>query len=99
MKPPDDLRATVIREGDLRLVVLSWPAEAAEDPPTLSPAEVEIAGLVLAGHSRATIARLRGTAPGTVAKQIERIYERLGVSSRTELASALAAGLRHGTEP
>lgn len=88
--PPADLRAARLRGEGLDLVVMSWPAGAPDPMSLLTPAEQEVAGLLLAGHARLTIARLRGTAPRTVDKQIERLYARLGVSSRTELANVLS---------
>jgi DNA-binding CsgD family transcriptional regulator len=48
---------------------------------------------VVAGRSNTEIAAARGTSPRTVAKQLERIYARVGVSSRAELCvRMLSAG-------
>ncbi len=51
----------------------------------LSPAEREVVALVTKGHRNDEIAELRGTSPRTVAHQLTRIYEKLGVGSRAEL--------------
>jgi DNA-binding CsgD family transcriptional regulator len=59
---------------------------------SLRPAEREIAELLVAGCSNAEIAQRRGTSPRTVANQIARIFETLGVSSRVQLARRLALG-------
>ena len=56
---------------------------------TLSAAEREIAGYVSRGYSNERIARARGAAVRTVANQIQSIYGKLGVSSRSELRAAL----------
>lgn len=53
----------------------------------LTPAERSILALVLGGESNAAIARLRGSAPSTVANQVASIFRKLGVSSRGELAA------------
>lgn len=98
--PPDDVRMSRLRIGVVDLIVVSWSRGDADPMTLLTPAEQEVAGLLLAGCSRGRVAKLRGTAPGTVDKQIERIYDRLGVSSRTELTRALAIlpALWHGEE-
>lgn len=85
---PAGLRAMWVEINGERLLMLSHPLETppAVGPfPGLTPAEQEIAAGVVAGRSNAEIAAQRGTSPRTVAKQLERIYERLGVSSRAEL--------------
>lgn len=59
----------------------------------LTPAEHAIVVHVVAGRSNAEIATARGTSPRTVAKQLERIYARVGVGSRAELCvRMLSAG-------
>jgi DNA-binding NarL/FixJ family response regulator len=56
---------------------------------TLTPAELEVAGLLLHGYSNRAIAGLRGTALNTVANQVRAVYRKLGVHSRSELATAM----------
>ncbi len=55
----------------------------------LTQAEREVADLALSGASAAEIAQVRGTSVGTVKNQLKRVYGRLGVSNRLELARAL----------
>lgn len=59
----------------------------------LSSAERAVAELALAGHPGATIARMRGDRSArTVANQLKRVFRKVGVSGRTELAARLLAG-------
>lgn len=55
----------------------------------LTPAEREVAWLVIEGASNAEVARRRHTAISTVENQLRRIYAQLGVGSRAELARRL----------
>lgn len=52
----------------------------------LTPAEADVAIFALKGVEVAEIARLRGSATGTVRAQLARVYEKSGVSSRSGLA-------------
>lgn len=58
----------------------------------LTGAERAIAERVARGWSNARIAAERGVAPSTIAKQLQAIYEKLGVENRTRLARAIADG-------
>lgn len=58
----------------------------------LPPSERDVAVHLLRGATNAEIGRLRGTSEPTIAKQVKSLYERLGVSSRVELASRLGRG-------
>jgi len=58
--------------------------------PELSAAERQISELLLDGASNSEIAEIRGSVYRTVANQIARIYEKLGVNSRAELALLMA---------
>jgi len=95
-KRPPGLTATWVEVNGERLLMLSHPLadEAPAGPfPELTPAERAVVAGVIAGQTNTTIAQARGTSPRTVAKQLERIYARLGVGSRAELCVlALAAG-------
>ncbi|MFO7781499.1 MAG: helix-turn-helix transcriptional regulator [Spirochaetia bacterium] len=61
------------------------PDGGGRDGADLSAAERAIFELIREGHSDAGIAKLRGTAPRTVHKQVHSIYRKLGVSCRNEL--------------
>jgi len=67
----------------------------------LSPGERDVARLARTGLSNAEIARARGTSPRTVANQLARIYRKLGMGSRMDLAVAKAAMIecRSGDSP
>ena len=58
-------------------------------PAGLTAAEAEVAALVVAGRSNKEIAAARSVSVNTIAKQLRRIYEKLGVSSRFELVATL----------
>lgn len=58
--------------------------------PRLTPRETEIASHVARGLSTPQIGLLLGTSKYTVRNQIGRIFEKLGVSSRAELAYRIA---------
>lgn len=53
---------------------------------TLTPREREVLGWVAAGKTNGQIAEILGTMPRTIAKHLERIYEKLGVETRTAAA-------------
>jgi DNA-binding CsgD family transcriptional regulator len=53
---------------------------------SLTAREREVLGWVTAGKTNAQIGAILGTSPRTVAKHLERIYEKLGVESRTAAA-------------
>jgi DNA-binding CsgD family transcriptional regulator len=92
---PPGLRAEWVEINGERLLMLSHPLESREPAPLpgLTAAERAIVEQVVAGRSNTEIAAERGTSPRTVAKQLERIYARVGVSSRAELCvRALNAG-------
>lgn len=56
----------------------------------LSPREVEVAELVLRGYANPVIASRLGIAPTTAKRHLTRIFEKIGVDSRTQLLSRLA---------
>lgn len=60
----------------------------------LSPRQRTILRLVAAGHTNAQIARRLDLAEGTVRTHLNRIYQRLGVTSRTAAVQALAGEQR-----
>ena len=52
----------------------------------LTPRELEVLGWVTAGKTNAQIGAIVGASPRTIAKHLERVYEKLGVDSRTAAA-------------
>jgi DNA-binding NarL/FixJ family response regulator len=58
--------------------------------PRLTETERGIVAAVLRGDTNAEIAAARGTSPRTVANQIARVFKKLGVGSRSELAAYVA---------
>jgi DNA-binding NarL/FixJ family response regulator len=48
--------------------------------------------MLVAGDNDFDIAQRRGTHPRTIANQVQSIYRKLGVHSRTQLAARLHAG-------
>lgn len=92
MTKPVGVRASEIMLNGKKHVLLSFPR--GDDPlAKLTAAERQVAIAILAGYSNLEIARMRGSAPRTVANQIAAMFKKLGVRSRSELAarSPLAA--------
>jgi DNA-binding CsgD family transcriptional regulator len=56
----------------------------------LSPREAEVAELVLRGYANPVIASTLGIAPTTTKRHLTRIFDKIGVDSRTQLVSRLA---------
>lgn len=74
-----------------RLGVLAIDVEAGEAiVERLTAAEREVAEGVARGFSNARIAATRGVSASTVAKQLQSIYEKLGVDNRSQLARVVA---------
>ncbi len=59
--------------------------------PGLTPRQVELLGHVGRGLTNRQVARNMGLAEGTVARHLNNIYDRLGVASRTEAVTRIAA--------
>jgi DNA-binding NarL/FixJ family response regulator len=83
------VRTFRLRYADEDLLVVSAPVQV-HRPETLSPAQLEVAQAVARGASNAAIARARGTSVRTVSNQVSAIFARLGVTSRQQLAAAMA---------
>lgn len=98
-RAPVDLRVNVVEVAGVRYVVLSYALSDPSVSARLTEAERDVLTLLLWGLSNAEIARQRRTAVRTVANQIASIFQKLGVSSRSELAAALAAGHEQASEP
>ncbi|MDO9353465.1 MAG: LuxR C-terminal-related transcriptional regulator, partial [Solirubrobacteraceae bacterium] len=62
---------------------------AGSDPQALTPQEAQVAELVIGGASNKAVAGALFLSPKTVETHLSRIYRKLGVSSRTQLAVAL----------
>lgn len=62
----------------------------------LTPSERDVALMVLKGIDNDDIARIRGTAPGTVRAQCTAIYTKAGVESRAQLFSVFMEELLSG---
>jgi DNA-binding CsgD family transcriptional regulator len=84
MRPP--LAAALLR---IRLRKLA----ATADGPALTAGERHILDLVAAGGTNVAIARALGNSPRTVAKHLEHIYRKLGVSSRSAAVARTRARL------
>ena len=65
----------------------------------LTPRENEIAQLVARGLCNKLIARDRCMSEGTVKVHLHRIYQKLGVSGRTQLAVLVVTGLNAASSP
>jgi DNA-binding CsgD family transcriptional regulator len=85
------LRAT---EAELRLL-----GRAPRRPTELTPAEARVAELAAKGKSNGEIASALYLSPKTVEWTLTRVYGKLGLRSRTELASTFAAWKGHTTPP
>lgn len=75
-------------------VIVSLPVSAGQWQRDLTDAELDIALWILQGESNKRIAERRGTSVRTVANQIAGIYQKLGVTSRAELAARTTRGGR-----
>ncbi len=99
--PPTGTRVHELEVGGESLLVISYPLVqrdlAAET--SLSPAEVEVAQLVVEGLSNAQIARRRGTSVRTVANQMASILRKLELSSRHELTVRCVRGDLRSADP
>lgn len=76
--------------GNLELLVIDIEHS---DPaiPALTASELDVARLAVEGCSNEEIAEARGTSAKTIANQLRSIYEKVGVTSRFELAAKLFA--------
>ncbi|MGO1051427.1 helix-turn-helix transcriptional regulator [Crossiella sp. CA198] len=66
------------------------PRATKDSPLGLTPRETEIAALVAQGHSNRAVATLLVVSERTVETHLSRIFQKLGLSSRTALAALLA---------
>jgi DNA-binding CsgD family transcriptional regulator len=68
-------------------LVVSFPLDVGDGAEVLTPAEREVAAMVVGGMSNRAIAAARGTSENTVANQLKAIYKKVGVASRIELVA------------
>lgn len=83
--PPRDLRVYAVEIAGVRYVVFSHALEPREGRRGLTPSEREVLQLLDEGLSDREIVARRGTTRGTLTKQIDSIFRKLGVHSRREL--------------
>ncbi len=88
--PPSGLEAWRLDLPGERFAVLEWSEARRPLGWGLTPAEREVARLVLEGLSNAEIARRRGRSIRTVANQVASIFAKAGAGSRRELAARRA---------
>ena len=74
-----------------QLLVGSYPLCDAEAIAKLSDSERNITAYLMTGSTYADIAQRRGTSERTIASQVQSIFHKLGVHSRSELATRLQA--------
>lgn len=103
---PEPLRPFVLERDGRRLVVrlagdvgrrlLLFAEHTSPDPASLerfglSRREAEVLAWVAEGKTNAEIAAILGTRPRTVGKHLERVYQKLGVETRTAAANVVLA--------
>ncbi|MBX3230880.1 MAG: helix-turn-helix transcriptional regulator [Labilithrix sp.] len=87
LRVPTDVEAAALPDGG-DILVFSAPEVAMPEPVLgrLTDAERDVAQRVARGERNARIAAARGVSERTIAKQLTRIYAKLGVDSRAGLA-------------
>jgi DNA-binding CsgD family transcriptional regulator len=80
------------RHGDVAVSIreIGTDMPAYQDRYGLSRREIQVAELVLRGYRNSHIAQTLGITPATTKKHLSRIFEKVGVDSRAQLASKLA---------
>jgi len=87
--PPADLAVFHIESGDAKLALLTFQVQRDVALSSLSNAERSVMSGILEGKSNSEIAIQRGTSVRTVANQVAKLFDKLGVRSRAELAARL----------
>jgi DNA-binding CsgD family transcriptional regulator len=98
-RPPRGLELSFVWIDGEELAVLSHPLDEPVPLDGLTAAERLVTADVVDGLSNQQIARRRGTATSTVAKQVASIFRKLGVGSRRELVAMTKGGVSSGREP
>ena len=83
----EQVRAWQVSDDSEEFVVVSLPIRGGQWQWPLTEAERNIVDQILEGGSNKEIAERRGTSARTVANQISGIYQKLGITSRAELAA------------
>jgi DNA-binding CsgD family transcriptional regulator len=80
------------RHGDVAVSIreIGTDMSAFKDRYHLSRREIQVVELVLRGHRNSHIAATLGITPATTKKHLSKIFEKVGVNSRAQLASKLA---------
>jgi DNA-binding NarL/FixJ family response regulator len=91
LPPPDGLSARTVVLGDDEYLVLCLPVPVWNIPEHLTEAERCVTRAILRGDTNEQVASERGVSVHTVCNQIARVFEKLGVASRIELAHRLAS--------
>src|SRR5215217_18928 len=80
------------RHGDIAVSIreIGTDMSAFQDRYHLSRREIEVTELVLRGYRNSHIAATLGITPATTKKHLYKIFEKVGVHSRSQLASKLA---------
>lgn len=84
---PAGLAASTFEVGPDEYCLFELDFDKVATPSELTRAEREVTRLVLDGLTNEQIAKARGTAPSTVANQLQAIFEKLGVNGRLELVA------------
>ena len=84
-------RMSRLSVGDIELRVASSPTEPLAWPRSLTPAEREVASLLIRGWSHAQIATTRRVTVDTVSSHVSSMTSKLGLDSVHRLIVALAA--------
>lgn len=87
--PPAGLAVFHVEAGDTKLALVTFQLERDVALSSLSNAERAVMSGILEGRSNAEIAALRGTSVRTVANQVAKLFDKLGVRSRAELTARL----------
>ena len=86
---PSALTIETIEVAGETLVLFDFPSGLRATPSVLTQTEQAVMKLVLRGFTTAQIAAARRVAKATISSQLQSIYRKLGVGSRTELTSKL----------
>jgi DNA-binding NarL/FixJ family response regulator len=89
MRPHGGASVVSKRIGKIELLIIDVP-EPDTAGASLTASERDIIARLLRGASNREIARARGTSERTVANQLQRIYRKHAVYSRTELVAQLS---------
>ncbi|GGY03969.1 transcriptional regulator [Streptomyces djakartensis] len=85
---------TALAERELRAAGFETPIRRSPEPFTLTERETQVAALVIKGHTNREVAATLFLSEKTVEYHLRRIYTKLSVRSRVELARCLAIDAR-----